>query len=130
MSGESDLTILLASMEPVRQPGTFVFVSVPEVPAGCHPVATVQEAEGLTLVLTKQDADAHALGAGFEAAMISLTIHSALDAVGLTAAFAKALASEGISCNVIAGYFHDHLFVPVDRADEAMDALGRLAAGK
>ena len=119
---------LLASMEPERQPGTFVFVTVPDAPPGCRPVATVREAEGLTLVLAKHDADAHGLSYDFEAAMISLTIHSALDAVGLTAAIAAALAAERISANVIAGYFHDHLFVPADRADDAMAALTRLAA--
>ena len=64
----------------------------------------------------------------FRCAWITLTVHSALQAVGLTAAFSAALGEVGISCNVVAGVFHDHLFVPVDRAHDAMDALRALQA--
>ena len=60
---------------------------------------------------------------------ISLTVHSSLEAVGLTAAFSRALADEGISCNVVAGYYHDHIFVPLNDTDRALRALKRLSAG-
>ena len=87
-----------------------------------QPFATVAEAEGLTVV-----APLAALGGGEPWARISLTVHSDLAAVGLTAAFATALGREGISCNVIAGMHHDHLFVPWDRRENAMAALRALS---
>ena len=129
MLGETGLRTLLASMEPVLQPGVYVFTTVDAVPPTCDPIATVREAEGTTLVLAQPDADVHDLAYEFEAAMITLMVDSALEAVGLTAAVARQLADEGISCNVVAGYYHDHLFVPADRAEDAMAALLALVAG-
>ena len=73
----------------------------------------MREAEGYTVVLNRQVADSLALDYNFVASWITLTVHSALDAVGLTAAFSNALAQNGISCNVVAGYYHDHIFVAV-----------------
>ena len=87
----------------------------------------VAEAEGTTLGLPRERADELGLTYAFVASWITLRVHSALDAVGLTAAFAAALTDEGISANVVAGYFHDHLFVPEDRRDDAMRALRDLA---
>ncbi len=115
-------------MEPVLQPGVYVFTTVDAVPETCDPIVTVREAEGTTLVLAQADAETHGLAYTYEAAMITLMVHSALDAVGLTAAVARQLADAGISCNVVAGYFHDHLFVPIDRIDDAMAALLTLVA--
>lgn len=123
MSGETDLGVLLASMAPVRQPGEWVFASVASAPPGVTPVVTVTEDEGLTIVVARDDADRLGLAHDFVAAWITLQVHSALAAVGLTAAVAGALAEVGISANVVAGFHHDHLFVPVDRADEAVAAL-------
>jgi hypothetical protein len=112
-------------MRPARRPGEFVFVSVAgDPPAGVTPEATVREDEGLTLVLRREDADAHGLAYDFVAAWLSLEVHSALDAVGLTAAFSATLTEAGISCNVLAGRFHDHVLVPVERADDALALLG------
>ncbi|MFJ5550930.1 ACT domain-containing protein [Streptomyces sp. NPDC093225] len=130
MSGESDLTKLLGGMRPELNPGRYVFCTVAGsvVPPGVHPVATVAEAEGLTLVLRQEEADAERLAYDYVAGWITLRIHSALDAVGLTGAFARELAAAGLSCNVIAGYHHDHLFVPVERATEAVALLEALAA--
>jgi hypothetical protein len=109
---------------PERRPGEFVFVSVDTQTArGLTAHATVRESEGLTLVIAREEADAQALPYDFVAAWITLTVHSALDAVGLTAAVARKLADAGIGCNVIAGFFHDHLLVPVERADEALTIL-------
>ncbi|TJZ81427.1 ACT domain-containing protein [Rhodococcus oryzae] len=128
MSGERDLGLLISSMSPVRRPDTFVFVSVPAATAaGIPAAATITEDEGVTLVVTKAEADARGWGYDFESAWLTLRVHSALDAVGLTAAVSSRLAEVGISCNVIAGYHHDHLLVPVDDASRAIDELNALA---
>lgn len=123
-SGERDLERILAALSATRQPGEYVFVSVtPGGDAELDPVATVREAEGVTMVLAREDADRAGLGYDFVGAWLTLDVHSALDAVGLTAEVSTRLARAGISCNVIAGRHHDHLFVPVDRADEALALL-------
>jgi hypothetical protein len=96
------------------------------VPPGVAPFATVREAEGLTVVLPREQADRANLPYDGEFARITLRVHSALDAVGLTAAISGALAARGISANVIAGLHHDHIFVPADRAQDAIDALAAL----
>jgi uncharacterized protein len=131
MSAERDLPTLLRSAEPVVRPGTFVFVVVHDAMLldELDPEATVREPEGLTAVVRRERADALGLAYDFLAAWITLRVHSALDAVGLTAAVGAALARAGIPCNVIAGYHHDHLLVPADRAAEALQALGELARG-
>jgi hypothetical protein len=128
MSGEKDLQQLLQHMEPVQQPGSYVFVSVPNVDDIDPSVAvmTFREAEGYTVILEKTFADQLGYAYGFVAAWITLTVHSSLEAVGLTAAFSRALADAGISCNVVAGYYHDHIFVPEGDADAAMVALQSL----
>lgn len=128
MSGETDLATLIASMRPRLDPETYVWASVEAVPDGVTPVATVQENEGLTLVLAQDRADERGVAYEFPCAHITLEVHSALEAVGLTAAFAAALGEVGISANVVAGFHHDHIFVPVERAADAMAALERLAA--
>ena len=126
-TGETDLAVLLASMSPELHDGSYVFV-VDEGRGGREEaVVVVAEAEGTTLVLPQGRADELGLAYGFVASWITLRVHSALDAVGLTAAFAAALTDEGISANVVAGYFHDHLFVPVERRDDATRALQDLA---
>ncbi|MEO1075859.1 MAG: ACT domain-containing protein [Bacteroidota bacterium] len=131
MSGATDLTALLGTMEPVLRDGAFVFVTVPThsfaLAIETDPVAAVMEAEGLTLVLPQAQADALRFGYGTVFRQLTLTVHSSLDAVGLTAAVATRLAAHGIPANVIAGYYHDHLFVPQDRADEALAALEALS---
>ncbi|MCF2529108.1 ACT domain-containing protein [Yinghuangia sp. KLBMP8922] len=115
-------------MEPELNSGSWVFTTVAgPVPDGLDPVVTVAEAEGTTLVLPRAQADAAGLAYDFVAAWITLRVHSALDAVGLTAAFANRLADLGMSCNVVAGFFHDHLFVAEADAERAMHALRALA---
>jgi len=125
---ESDLSRLLKNMSPELVPGSFVFTILPEEH---HPelevLASVKEAEGLSVVIAQVDADRMGLDYDFVAAWITLRVNSALEAVGLTAAVSSALTAEGISCNVIAGLNHDHLLVPVDEAGAAMSALRRLS---
>ncbi|MFF5973575.1 ACT domain-containing protein [Streptomyces sp. NPDC012769] len=128
MHPERDLTRLLAGMRPELHPGRYVFTTVAgPAPAGLAPVVTVAEREGLTMVVRLEDADAASLAYDYVAGWITLRVHSALDAVGLTAAVAGALADAGMSCNVVAGYHHDHLFVEHARADEALAVLEALA---
>ncbi|OKK09878.1 acetyltransferase [Streptomyces sp. CB02488] len=130
MTAERDLRILLRDLRPELHPGRYVFATVPDgvVPAGASPVVTVSETEGLTLVLPETEAVAAGLSHSYPAGWITLRAHSALDAVGLTAAVSLALTDAGISCNVVAGFHHDHLFVPHDRAAVAVAVLERLAA--
>ncbi|MEU6162804.1 ACT domain-containing protein [Streptomyces tanashiensis] len=128
MNAERDLTRLLAGMRPELDPGRYVFTTVDgPAPAGVAPVVTVTEPEGLTLVVRQEEADAAGLAYDYVAGWITLRVHSALDAVGLTAAVAGELAAAGMSCNVVAGFHHDHLFVEHDRADEALAVLSRLS---
>jgi uncharacterized protein len=129
MSGERDLQALLRSARPELRPGTFVFIVVhDEAPLDTlAPDATVREPEGLTAVVRRERADALGFTYDYVAAWITLRVHSALAAVGLTAAVSTALARAGISCNVIAGYHHDHLLVPADRAADALAALSELS---
>lgn len=121
--GERDLAVLLATMRPELNDGEWVFCSVSELPPGVEPIATIREPEGLSVVVARATADMHGWAYGFVAEWITLTVHSALDAVGLTAAVATRLTEHDISCNVVAGRLHDHLFVPADRADEAVAVL-------
>ncbi|WP_433798158.1 ACT domain-containing protein [Actinomycetospora sp. CA-084318] len=127
MSGSTDLAQMLATLDAVVRDGEFVVATVP----GGHPAvararAVVVEEEGVTLVLPRTDADDLGVTYGFVAAWLTLTVHSALEAVGLTAAFSRALADAGISCNVLAGFHHDHLLVPTGERDRALAALRSL----
>ncbi|BDP32875.1 ACT domain-containing protein [Vibrio vulnificus] len=131
MTGITDLQHLLQSMSPQLVEGDYVFCTV-DGPLKDYlhldPIATFREQEGLTLVLEAQQAEQAGLNTDSRFCLITLTVHSSLEAVGLTAAFASKLASYGISANVIAGYYHDHIFVPQGKAHEAMSALTELTA--
>ncbi|NEC07717.1 ACT domain-containing protein [Streptomyces sp. SID7909] len=130
MTAESDLRVLLSDLSPEPHPGRYVYTTVPDgtLPGGVAPVVTVRESEGLTLVLPEAEAAAAGLTYTYVAGWITLRVHSALEAVGLTAAVSLALTDAGISCNVVAGFHHDHLFVPYERMGEAVTVLERLAA--
>ena len=124
----TDLSQLLATLSPALHPGVYVYCCVPygEDVAALEPVVTVRETEGCTVVVTEAVARAAGLSILYRAAWITLTVHSDLEAVGLTAAVAAALTAEDISCNVVAGAHHDHLFVPWDRSEEALVTVRRL----
>lgn len=129
-TGETDLRTLLRSLSPLLHPGRYVYTVVHgAMPAGVKPVVLVREAEGLTLVVPREQADALGLTYTYVAAWITLGVHSALEAVGVTAAVSGALAAAGISANVVAGFAHDHVFVPYERAADAMRTLSAVAAG-
>ena len=129
MAGETDLNTLLASLSPRLNPGEFVFCCVSDatVIASAKALGSFQESEGTTLILARAEADRLGLSYDYVAAWITLEVHSALAAVGLTAAFATALGRANLSCNVIAGYHHDHLFVAHGDAEKAMSVLRQLA---
>jgi hypothetical protein len=101
-------------------------VSDVTVPFGMAVAATIVEDEGTTSVLSVTDAERLGARPEFVAAWLTVEVRSALDAVGLTAALATALAAENIACNVLAGYHHDHLLVPVEKADRAVAVLEAL----
>jgi ribosomal protein S18 acetylase RimI-like enzyme len=113
-------------IDPALYPEPYVYVTVSEPPPGIRPFAAIQEDEGLTLVLTRDQADRAGLPYEYTAARVTLTIGSSLSAVGLTAKVSRVLADAGISCNVIAGSRHDHLFVDWDRGPDAEALLRRL----
>ncbi len=128
MSGISNLNELLQHASPELNPGKFVFCTLeaPSSELNKLAVVTVREKEGMTLVLPQQVADRHNIAYEYVAGWITLKIHSSLAAVGLTAAFSSALAAKGISCNVVAGYYHDHIFVAQDDTPSAMAVLSAL----
>ena len=126
-----DLDEMLASLDVEVRDGVWVFVTFPpgaEIPAAIRAAsaASIHEMEGPTHVVPEPVALAAGLSVEFRAAWLTLTVHSALEAVGLTAAFATALAEAAIPCNVLAGFHHDHLLVPVERVDEAVAVLRSL----
>ncbi|MBK9492845.1 MAG: ACT domain-containing protein [Haliscomenobacter sp.] len=129
MPGEKDLNTLLKTMRPALNPGDFVFCVLPSLHViDLNEVLLLfKEAEGYTVIVSKELADDLQLEYSFVAAWITLSVHSALDAVGLTAAFSHALAAGGISCNVVAAFYHDHIFVDKKDAEKAMEILWQLA---
>lgn len=126
----SDLAQLLATMQPELNEGAYVFSSVQadRDVSELAPVATFREREGLTVIVDEPTALREGLPVLFRAAWITLNVHSDLEAVGLTAAVAEELTRARISCNVVAAAFHDHIFVPVERAKDALAQLTALQA--
>lgn len=130
MAGETNLEQLLTSMSPKLSPIEYVFCCV-QGDYGDYqelePLASFAESEGLTLVVPKVHAVTHNLTYESVFSLITLTVHSSLDAVGLTAAVAQKLADHAISANVIAAFYHDHIFVQSHKAELAMTALAEFA---
>ncbi len=129
ITGETDLHQLLKTLNPVLHAGDYVFCTS----TGSNSVNTddmillFKEQEGNTIIIKKELADSLLLSYSFVASWITLTVHSSLNAVGLTAAFSSALAKEGVSCNVVAAFYHDHLFVNKNDANKAMKVLQKLS---
>jgi hypothetical protein len=130
MSGETNLKTLLSNLSPILLQDTFVFCTFPEGSYGDFsqtcPKAFVMEKEGVTLVVEKAVADSQGFNYSGEFSCISLEVHSSLEAIGLTAVISGMLAAHEISVNMMAGYHHDHLFVPVANASAAMALLHNL----
>jgi uncharacterized protein len=125
MSGETNLNILLKSMSPKLNDGDYVFCTVDNLDdININDVLFIfREDEGITIIVKKEIADKHGLDYTIVAAWITLTVHSSLAAVGLTSAFSKALSDHNISCNVVAAYYHDHIFVDRKDVARAMEVL-------
>ncbi|MCV6622149.1 MAG: ACT domain-containing protein [Cellvibrionaceae bacterium] len=136
MQGENNLSVLLSNMQPKLQKGRWVFATV-----GSEQLSKIlqqieisdlqgfyQESEGSSLILEEAQAKLLALECSEVFAAISLSIHSSLEAVGLTAAISGALAQAGISANVVAAFYHDHIYVPYEKAEAAMQCLEGIAA--
>jgi uncharacterized protein len=126
MANELNLEALLRGMNPELQPGVYVFCTISkesEIPAMTRPLLTFREAEGTTLVVQREQAESLGLTYQFVSRLITLTVHSSLEAIGFLAAITSRLSEAGISVNVVSAFYHDHLFVPQDRADEALAVL-------
>jgi hypothetical protein len=128
VSGETDLERILATLTVRRLDDPVTVVSVPGPVAMAEGVlAVVVEPEGTTAIVTTEAATARGWTVGFVGAWLTVEVHTSLEAVGLTAALSTALAGRGIACNVVAGFHHDHLVVPIDRAAEALEVLRGLS---
>jgi hypothetical protein len=130
VTGERDLRTLLRHLTPQLHPGTFVFCSFPadELPPSLSPIATFREAEGISAIVMLDEAQRAGVPYQFESGLITLAIHSSLDAVGFLAAVSAVLAEAGIPCNAVAAFHHDHLFVPRERAQRAQELLMAVSA--
>lgn len=131
MNGEQNLEKLLKTMKPKLNPGEYIFYTTNNS-SGFDLSAIVmlfKEEEGNTLILERAYADSLGIVYNSSFSWITLSVHSSLEAVGLTAAFSKALAAEMISCNVVAGFYHDHIFVGVQDAKKAIEILERFSVG-
>jgi uncharacterized protein len=130
MSGEKDLDRLLKTMKPQHNAGDYVFCVANDLTQFkmSDVLLLFKEHEANTIIIKKEIADSLNLPYTFVAAWITLMVHSSLEAVGLTAAFSTALAANNISCNVVAAFYHDHIFVDKKDIDKAMQVLNELAA--
>jgi len=131
MSGIVEINVLLKQMKPVLERIDYIFCTkecfeINEEIIRLKPIATFLEKEGMTVIIAKNTADEQNLFYDSIFNKITLEVHSSLEAVGLTAAISKVLTSYNISANVVAGFYHDHIFVPKDKADLALKALKEL----
>lgn len=129
MAGEADLDRLIAELNPELNKGEYIFTSVTDLEGiDCSfPLCVLKEKEGITVVLERGKADELNLKYDFVASWITLSVHSSLRAVGLTAAVSSILAENNLNCNVIAGYFHDHVFVEKRNTKQAIELLENLS---
>ena len=131
MTGEKNLETLLATLSPTLNDGEYVFCSFKNAMYGDYsdlkPIASFSESKGLTLIISKIEADEKGLTYNGVFKVITLRVHSSLEAIGLTAAFSKKLTEHGVSANVVAGYYHDHIFVKTEQAEKAIVALNEFS---
>ena len=129
--GETSLSTLLATLEATLHPSTYAFITFPHsipLPETLYKQLLSREAEGVTVISTLESAQKHNItDFAFPCRMITCEVHSSLEAVGFMAVIATRLAEKGMGVNPVSGYFHDHLFVPVGREEEAVTCLNELA---
>ncbi|MCJ8307653.1 MAG: ACT domain-containing protein [Rhizobiaceae bacterium] len=130
MTGELNIDVLLKSLKAELVDGVYVFVTLADdaIPPNLTPRMMFREAEGTTLILEQEQADAAGIDYAFPCRMITLDVHSSLEAVGFMARIATELAKAGMGVNPVAGFYHDHLFVPEGREQNALEILAKLAA--
>jgi uncharacterized protein len=131
MTGQTNLQELLGTMQPLLHPDIYVFATVPsffKLPLEIEPVMMFQESEGKTLILKQADATRLGIEAIFPCRMVTLQVHSSLEAVGFLAAITEKLASAGMGVNPVSAFFHDHLFLSIEHVDRAITLLKELAA--
>jgi len=129
MAGETNLSKLVKGMTPQLNKGEYVFAVIHDINSLNLPdvICHFKEKEGITIIIERTKADEFNLKYDYVAAWITLLVYSSLEAVGLTAIFSAALAKHGISCNVMAGYYHDHIFVDIKDANKAVEVLNNLS---
>lgn len=129
MSGITDLNVLIRNMAPILNDGEYVFLQIDDLNEIDRHLTLFEfkEQEGYTVVISKELADQQGFQYDFTASWITLSVNSSLEAVGLTAAFSKALSGHGISCNVVAAFSHDHIFVSKNNAQKAIKVLQKLS---
>ncbi len=130
MTGIQDLDLLMKSMKPDLVSGEYIFCSISDKKMSdlnIKPLMTFREREGTTFIIEKKDADLNSIKYDAVWALITLTVHSDLAAVGFLARLTNALAKEGISVNAVSAYYHDHLFVPKEKSKDALKILQKLS---
>jgi hypothetical protein len=130
MPGERNLKALLQNMKPEMHEGVFVFCSTSpdkEIPATLGPIHIFREREGTAFIIRRKEAEAAGIPHQFASRLITLTVHSSLEAIGFLAAVTGRLAEAGISVNAVSAFHHDHLFVPEHRADDALQLLQNMS---
>jgi hypothetical protein len=128
--GETNLPKLLSTLKLTLSSETFVFVTLPgsKLPTPSLQIQmSFREAEGTTIITTQESANTYGIEYTFPCKMITLNVHSSLEAVGFMAVIAAKLAGKGIGVNPVSGYYHDHCFIPLGKEDEAMKVLQDLA---
>lgn len=132
-TGETSLSTLLSTLTTTLHPSTFVFITLPESSA-LPPLSDIQllfrESEGITLIMTQENAISHNMDYSFPSRMITLNVHSSLEAVGFMAVLATKLAERGMGVNPVSGFYHDHLFIPTGREEEALNVLSMVSEEK
>jgi len=128
MAGETEINTLIAELSPMLNPGEYVFCTVKDIGkiSREQTICEFKESEGTTIVIKQKLADQLSLEYQGVFSWITLNVHSSLEAIGLTALISNALTDNRISCNIIAGFYHDHLFIPHNDAGRAIQILNKL----
>ncbi len=126
----SDLNVLIKNMKPKIALAEYVFCVVSEAKfrlMNIKPICTFREREGVTAIIDKASADSNGIHYTGTWKLISISIYSDLHSIGFLAAITAKLAEAGISVNIVSAYHHDHLFVPLEKAQACMQLLKKMS---